>query len=228
MKTYTDETIAAVRDALNLIKNNWTDVPGEHAYQALALLDNPVEVEPISVHYMNDNHTFTKLGPTVEQALIQIEGQFNDGFTYGMLCSKHKGFEDIHADGSANRIEFFAACREELEKWLPHTAPPAPQTVEPSCKDHPDAPHGFDRNASHNADRYVCDCEGWQPPAQTVNAQLLEALKRMERWSCAISPGHYSGDHPIALAQAAIAAADLEKRYEHNQLRLLCRHTRRR
>jgi hypothetical protein len=32
------------------------------------------------------------------------------------------------------------------------------------CKDHPDAPHGFDRNASHNADRYVCECESWEPP----------------------------------------------------------------
>jgi hypothetical protein len=31
------------------------------------------------------------------------------------------------------------------------------------CNPHPDAPHGFDRNASHNADRYVCECEGWQP-----------------------------------------------------------------
>jgi len=30
------------------------------------------------------------------------------------------------------------------------------------CKDHPDAPHGFDRNASHNADRYVCECESWE------------------------------------------------------------------
>jgi hypothetical protein len=28
---------------------------------------------------------------------------------------------------------------------------------------HPDAPH-FDRNASHSADRYVCECEGWEPP----------------------------------------------------------------
>lgn len=34
---------------------------------------------------------------------------------------------------------------------------------EPKCSDHPDAPHGFNRNASHNADRYVCDCEGWSP-----------------------------------------------------------------
>lgn len=32
------------------------------------------------------------------------------------------------------------------------------------CKTHPDAPHGFMRNASHNEDRYVCECEYWEPP----------------------------------------------------------------
>jgi len=31
------------------------------------------------------------------------------------------------------------------------------------CKDHPDAPHGFLRDASHDADRYVCECEFWEP-----------------------------------------------------------------
>ena len=36
-------------------------------------------------------------------------------------------------------------------------------TPEVFCKTHPDAPHGFDRNASHSADRYVCECEGWEP-----------------------------------------------------------------
>lgn len=38
-----------------------------------------------------------------------------------------------------------------------------------TCNPHPDAPHGFNRNASHNAGRYVCDCEGWMPPARGVN-----------------------------------------------------------
>lgn len=33
----------------------------------------------------------------------------------------------------------------------------------PTCKTHPDAPHGFDRFSSHNQDRYVCLCEGWSP-----------------------------------------------------------------
>lgn len=38
-------------------------------------------------------------------------------------------------------------------------------TEEKPCSNHPDAPHGFDRNASHNAGRYVCECEGWTPEA---------------------------------------------------------------
>ena len=33
---------------------------------------------------------------------------------------------------------------------------------EPTCKTDPDAPHGFDRTASHNAGRYVCECESWE------------------------------------------------------------------
>jgi hypothetical protein len=33
---------------------------------------------------------------------------------------------------------------------------------EPKCSNHPDAPHGFCRDASHSAGRYVCECEGWQ------------------------------------------------------------------
>ena len=40
-------------------------------------------------------------------------------------------------------------------KLLPDGGPP--------CNEHPDAPHGFNRNASHDANRYVCDCEGWEP-----------------------------------------------------------------
>ncbi len=35
------------------------------------------------------------------------------------------------------------------------------QEVEQVCNPHPDAPHGFNRNASHDAHRMVCDCEGW-------------------------------------------------------------------
>lgn len=33
-----------------------------------------------------------------------------------------------------------------------------------TCNPHPDAPHGFDRNRSHDEGRYACDCESWHPP----------------------------------------------------------------
>ena len=47
------------------------------------------------------------------------------------------------------------------------------------CNPHPDAPHGFDRNASHNADRYVCECEGWQPADDAGAAwKVIEAKLR--------------------------------------------------
>ena len=32
------------------------------------------------------------------------------------------------------------------------------------CKTHPDAPHGFVRNASLTEDRLVCECEYWEEP----------------------------------------------------------------
>ncbi len=36
-------------------------------------------------------------------------------------------------------------------------------TTEVPCKTDPRAPHGFNRNASHSANRYVCECESWEP-----------------------------------------------------------------
>jgi hypothetical protein len=50
--------------------------------------------------------------------------------------------------------------------WIPLPRPPQgdkPLPDSPPCNPHPSAPHGFSRNASHSAGRYVCDCEGWVP-----------------------------------------------------------------
>ena len=52
-------------------------------------------------------------------------------------------------DGLSNLIfKAIQACKEALDT--------------PECNPHPKAPHGFNRNASHSAGRYVCECEGWQ------------------------------------------------------------------
>lgn len=37
------------------------------------------------------------------------------------------------------------------------------ELANPNCNPHPKAPHGFDRNSSHAANKYVCDCETWDP-----------------------------------------------------------------
>ena len=37
-----------------------------------------------------------------------------------------------------------------------------------TCSTHPDAPHGFLRNASHEADQYICECAYWKPPREWV------------------------------------------------------------
>ena len=42
------------------------------------------------------------------------------------------------------------------------------------CKTHPDAPHGFVRNASHTEDRLVCECEYWEEPK--VNKQIKNLM----------------------------------------------------
>jgi hypothetical protein len=49
----------------------------------------------------------------------------------------------------------------------------------PPCKTDPRAPHGFDRNASHSADRYVCECEGWEP---VWHIQKTTNSRRHKEW----------------------------------------------
>lgn len=39
------------------------------------------------------------------------------------------------------------------------------------CSKDPRAPHGFDRNGSHSAGRYVCECESWTP--DTIQQELV-------------------------------------------------------
>lgn len=45
------------------------------------------------------------------------------------------------------------------------------------CNPHPKAPHGFNRNASHSAHRYVCECESWEPYDAGFNAGFQAGVK---------------------------------------------------
>jgi hypothetical protein len=47
------------------------------------------------------------------------------------------------------------------------------------CNEHPDAPHGFMRDASHSAGRYVCECESWEPPKREWVGLTDEEMKKV-------------------------------------------------
>lgn len=104
--------------------------------------------------------------------------------------------------------------------------PKADANLAPECNPHPDAPHGFLRNASHNEDRYVCECEFWEPyPENTptdctttsTQAMLLNAL-----WQCYVHSGaDTDGDtgwhcSPEDAASCAVSAVK-ELRDDYNE-----------
>lgn len=63
------------------------------------------------------------------------------------------------------------------------------------CKEHPDAPHGFNRNASHAEGRYVCECEYWEPEElreiTKEEYELFEKLKKIWIHSVPEKSGQY-------------------------------------
>jgi hypothetical protein len=75
-------------------------------------------------------------------------------------------FENAHGL-EEEEVEIKEALRQALDDkpWVKSYCGGKPNycTPEVPCKTDPRAPHGFDRNASHSADRYVCECEGWEP-----------------------------------------------------------------
>lgn len=75
-------------------------------------------------------------------------------------------------DLSSRKNEYYSPAINALRRAL----------AEPkqNCKTHPDAPHGFCRNASLSEDRYVCECEFWEPPQrQWVGLTDAEIIAEM-------------------------------------------------
>ena len=78
------------------------------------------------------------------------------GATDGLSQDYNKGLGRWFADRLGARQQL----RDDAHKAQQVAVPAVGNTA---CNPHPDAPHGFNRNASHSAGRYVCDCEGWTP-----------------------------------------------------------------
>jgi hypothetical protein len=97
------------------------------------------------------------------------------------------------------------------------------------CSEHPDAPHGFNRNASHSEGRYVCECEGWSPDdgQEPVDGVVMrEGLPTLVRKSDVkptdgrlythTAPAHELTPIPIESSdEAAAAIKDVLKEYDY-------------
>jgi len=73
---------------------------------------------------------------TVYSCLRRLEGKY---------CAKSE-MREFNVGGSFVRRKLWKAA---VKSTIP-------------CSTDPDAPHGFARQASHNAGRYVCECETWE------------------------------------------------------------------
>lgn len=69
----------------------------------------------MKIWYMRDNHTFRPLPLDVEAAIDTLRNEFDQGNTYGMLCSKEPALSDsVHAKDKDSWVAFEAEAR----KWL--------------------------------------------------------------------------------------------------------------
>ena len=69
-------------------------------------------------YYMRDNHTFLKLEGSKKDIQIQLLKEGFDNYTYGMLCTKTKGYEHIkvHAAGGGEKwLDFIDRVLEVVE-----------------------------------------------------------------------------------------------------------------
>ena len=70
--------------------------------------------DEVRLYYMRDNHTFKRLTGPVEDMLAQVMAEFDDGYTYGMLCTSLPDLGVVHAYGTDDRQRF----QNEAREWL--------------------------------------------------------------------------------------------------------------
>jgi hypothetical protein len=67
--------------------------------------------------YMRDNHTFRQLKGTKKDIRLALMEEMLNGNSYGMLCTKTKGYEHIHVHAGKRDDweEFIDKCMEVIE-----------------------------------------------------------------------------------------------------------------
>ena len=103
----------------------------------------------------------------LQQALDALETiRRIEDLEYGSLSKSGKAVSAIRSELAKPELRNVTPAEDQvLRRALLRTGKrvDVQLAAHPPCSRHPDAPHGFDRTASHNADRYVCECESWVP-----------------------------------------------------------------
>lgn len=126
---------------------------------AIEILQNEAktlwECSTINGQWLNELHAQSEY-----ERLLCVVKALRDGVKEASLQDMHAATFDLPltTPDRLPGVRLYAPVAPERPSWA--------KGYKLSCNQHPDAPHGFDRNASHNAGRYVCTCEGWAPDAK--------------------------------------------------------------
>jgi hypothetical protein len=101
------------------------------------------------------HNAYTALAMAIWNKAIETERE-----ACAKVCEERQEvFKKYYTKGLAGMCAEAIRARSKYERGDAGTK--IPEDI--SCKTHPDAPHGFDRHMSHTLDRYVCECEYWEP-----------------------------------------------------------------
>ena len=98
------------------------------------------------------------------EALAEIERLEAEVNELRANLEAQKSFAETHPANplATCKCEHWQSCAECHPTAHESKCNPTP-VYSANCSRHPDAPHGFDRTASHGAGHYVCECQGWTP-----------------------------------------------------------------
>ena len=112
----------------------------------------------MQIDTLEDAHTFEMI--TAPEAMAALRQALDQPDPFSRLV-RIMGTFDLSTGHADNWNDLLDSLESELRDVLGHYREAF--KVEQKCSAHPDAPHGFNRDASHGLGRYVCDCEGWEP-----------------------------------------------------------------
>ena len=81
---------------------------------------------------------------------------------------------------------------------------------QPPCKTDPRAPHGFLRNESHTQNRYVCECEFWEPEDKPTSQDYFFRKSAID-WEAEAGKQAMRCEEYKALLRQALEALELSQ-----------------